>query len=306
MKYFIFRGCEGFGDRLQCLSQAIQYCFTSGRILVIDWRDHHWTQGEYHSIYEYLTIKNTKTIDIKNFIDNHYHKKLSIFNEEWRDKLLEENTMKYMYNEKMSLPEKNKILQKIIKKKVEDFAEDIVVYNGVFFRVWNTKFLNFITFSSKVYDVVDEVYKKTNIKKKKYICVHIRATSKNWRESKNINKRLSNRMHEKFPDQSKYFEYIHNQIKNIKGDLPTLIVSDCVETANEWVSTYGKGEVVSNINIETKNKSGIHLVDLNDNEKISKHELNLLCLRDFCLMVNAKEIVSDGISLYSNMAKKLK
>ncbi len=166
MKYFIFRGCEGFGDRLQCLSQAIQYCFTSGRILVIDWRDRHWTQEKCHSIYEYLTIKNIKTIDIKNFLDNHYHKKLSIFNEEWRDKISQENTMKYMYNEKMSLPGKNKILQKIIKKEVKDFAEDIVVYNGVFFRVWNKTFLNFITFSSKVYDLVEEVYKKTNIKKK--------------------------------------------------------------------------------------------------------------------------------------------
>lgn len=166
MKYFIFRGCEGFGDRLQCLSQAIQYCFISGRILVIDWRDHHWTQGKYHSIYEYLKIKKIKTIDIKNFIENHYHEKLSIFNEDWRDKMLEEKTMKYMYTENMCLPEKNRILQKIIKKEVEDFTQDIVVYNGVFFRVWNKKFLNFINFSKKVYDLVEEVYQKKNIKKK--------------------------------------------------------------------------------------------------------------------------------------------
>ena len=166
MKYFIFRGCEGFGDRLQCLSQAIQYCFISGRILVIDWRDRHWTQGKYRNIYEYLTIKNIKTIDIKNFINNHYHKKLSIFNEKWKDKILQENTMKYMYDKDLHLPENNKILQKIIKQEVEDFAEDIVVYNGVSFRVWSKKFLNFITFSKKVYDLVEEVYQTKSIKKK--------------------------------------------------------------------------------------------------------------------------------------------
>lgn len=166
MKYFIFRGCEGFGDRLQCLSQAIQYCFISGRILVIDWRDHHWTQGKYHSIYEYLTIKKIKTIDIKNFIENHYHEKLSIFNEKWKDKISKENTMRYMYEKDLRLPDQNKILQKIIKQEVEDFEEDIVVYNGVSFRVWDKKFLNFINFSRKVYDLVEEVYQKTNIKKK--------------------------------------------------------------------------------------------------------------------------------------------
>ncbi len=113
-------------------------------------------------------------------------------------------------------------------------------------------------------------------------------------------------MHEKFPDQSKYFEYIHDQVENIKEDLPVMVVSDCINTANEWISIYKKGEAVSNINIETQKKSGVHLVDLKDNKEISKHELNLLCLRDFCLMINAKEIVSDGISLYSNMAKRLK
>jgi len=113
-------------------------------------------------------------------------------------------------------------------------------------------------------------------------------------------------MHEKFPDQDKYFEHIHNQIEKIKENLPILIISDCIETANKWVSIYQKGEVVSNVNIKTKKESGIHLVDLSENKEISKHELNLLCLRDFCLMINAKEIVGDGISLYSNMAKKFK
>ena len=47
-------------------------------------------------------------------------------------------------------------------------------------------------------------------------------------------------MHEKFPDQSKYFEHIQNEIENIKENLPILIVSDCIKTANEWVSIYQK------------------------------------------------------------------
>lgn len=306
MKYFIFRGCEGFGDRLQCLSQAIQYCFFSNRILVVDWRDNHWMQGNHHSIHEYLKIKNVRTIDIKNFINNHYHEKLSVFNEKWKDKILQENTMKYMYRKDMCLPEKNKILQQIIRKEKQDFTEDIIVYNGVFFRVWNKKFFNFINFSKKVYDMTEQVYNDLNVKKKEYICIHIRATSKDWEVDKNINKRLGERIKFKFPDQSTYFDYLYKQTKKIKVNLPILIVSDCIETANEWVKIYKKGIVVGGPKIKTLKKTGIHLVDLAEYQDISKHELNLLCLRDFCLMVNAKTIVSDGMSLYSNMAKIFK
>ena len=303
MKYCVFRGCEGFGDRLQCLSQAIQYCVATNRILVIDWRDNHWTQEKYHSIYEYIQIKNIKTIDIRRFLSKHYNENLSIFNEEWRYKLSDKNTMKYMYNEKLNLPEKNKVLSKIIKKEKRDFEEDIVVYSGVFFRVWSKKFLKFINFSKKIYDMVEEVYNDLSVKKKEYICIHIRATSKDWNRDKNINKRLRERIKLKFPDKQKYFDYLYQQAKKIEVNLPILIVSDCIKTANEWVEIYKKGIIVGGAQIETLQKTGIHLVNLAEDGNISKHQLNLLCLRDFCIMANAKEIVSDGISLYSNMAK---
>ena len=44
MKFVIFKGFEGFGDRLQCLLQIIQYSNITNRILVIDWSDEHWSK----------------------------------------------------------------------------------------------------------------------------------------------------------------------------------------------------------------------------------------------------------------------
>ena len=43
LKFIVLKGMEGFGDRLQCLLQAIIYAQTTKRILVVDWSDFNWT-----------------------------------------------------------------------------------------------------------------------------------------------------------------------------------------------------------------------------------------------------------------------
>ena len=42
----VVKGHEGFADRLQVLSHAIQYCLKNGSEICVDWRDSHWGQGE--------------------------------------------------------------------------------------------------------------------------------------------------------------------------------------------------------------------------------------------------------------------
>ena len=44
MKFVLFKGVEGFGDRLQCLLYIIEYSIKTNRILIVDWNDIEWCQ----------------------------------------------------------------------------------------------------------------------------------------------------------------------------------------------------------------------------------------------------------------------
>ena len=62
-KYTLLKGCEGFGDRLQCLLQAIEYCKKTGRTLIVDWEDEHWCHEEGKGFDYYFSISGLKQID---------------------------------------------------------------------------------------------------------------------------------------------------------------------------------------------------------------------------------------------------
>jgi hypothetical protein len=44
-RYLLAKAHVGFGDRLQCLSQAIHFATTHSRTLCIDWCDSIWSDG---------------------------------------------------------------------------------------------------------------------------------------------------------------------------------------------------------------------------------------------------------------------
>ena len=55
-KFVLFKGMEGFADRLQCLLQIIKYSIATDRTLVIDWRDEDWTHNIQEPINTYFEL----------------------------------------------------------------------------------------------------------------------------------------------------------------------------------------------------------------------------------------------------------
>lgn len=306
MKYCVLKGIEGFGDRLQCLLYALQYCDVSKRQLVIDWRDKHWTQGTYIPIENFLKIKNIPTMDIQYFLSQKYKKNLTISNKNWNNLIDDDGFAKYIYNKKFKLEGNNKILDDIINQKIKDFSEDIVVYPGVGFRRYNQVYTKYIEFSNEIHQLVQGIYQEHNLIEGDYICIHIRATSKNWKQKKNMNHTLSRRMDLLFPSEEKYLELLYRRFNKIQEPKPVIIVYDCISTAKKWIDKHKDAILIHNQSIETQKQSGIHIVNFNAKDAMYKCKLNMLCLRDFCLMKNSKHIISDQISLFSKMANFFK
>ena len=57
-KFVLLKGMEGFGDRLQCLLQAILYAKSTKRILVVDWSDESWTHDKKINSDKFTTSDN--------------------------------------------------------------------------------------------------------------------------------------------------------------------------------------------------------------------------------------------------------
>jgi len=159
-----------------------------------------------------------------------------------------------------------------------------------------------IFFNYAVYNLFHKVFGSLNIEKNKYICIHIRATSKNWENDKKIHKNLQKKIDAKYSTEQKYFIHIDEQLKKINEELPILIVSDCMDTAKRWVLRNKKGVIIENERIKTNQKSGIHLINCNHLGDSYKYNLNMLCLRDFLIMKHSKYLIWDHVSLYSRMA----
>jgi hypothetical protein len=63
-KYLILKGCEGLGNRLYCLCNAIEYCQRNNRTILVDWSD------RFSFISDYDCLKEIKSIYPQNYFQN--------------------------------------------------------------------------------------------------------------------------------------------------------------------------------------------------------------------------------------------
>ena len=64
LKFVVLKGIEGFGDRLQCMLEAITYAKTTKRILVLDWRDSSWSHEARTNSDFYFKINNVDQFSV--------------------------------------------------------------------------------------------------------------------------------------------------------------------------------------------------------------------------------------------------
>jgi len=305
MKYCILKGIEGWGDRLQCLLQAIEYCEKTKRTLIIDWRDTNWQQDRSDHIINYFSIKNINTQSIENFCIN--EKKIdSIVPDSWRDEIYNSDYQRFIYKKKYHHENQNLKITEICKNQKKDFPENIVVYCGIKARSFKFKYFKYIDFSKEIKDQIEKTMNEYKLMKYQYNCIHLRNRSKHWFGVNLNNKRLKQRIKDKFAYKIDYFEFLQKKHKALNSNLPTIIISDEITQSKIFNKNYYNNELIEIRASEEKAKNlcGTHKILLKD--KKQKHIINVQALVDFHLMIYSKNIINDEISLFSNMAKSIK
>ena len=304
-KYLVIKSIEGFGDRLECLLQAIGYCNATGRTLVLDWRDPDWYHDESNAIENYLSIRKIPTVPIEQFIEIYDEQSMSVYPSRWSgDKLVTDAYHKFIYNRSFHIPQGNDMLYKISRQQSPDYTEQVVVYPGVRNRSWKYKCMEQIAFTDTILDAVAEIRKHN---RGRYNALHMRAGTKQWMSGFHPIKKLNNKLVEKYPNKISYIRYLHYQLAKIDptNKLPLLICSDSETLVEDWLLQTNVGEYISTTHCDLMS-TGTHKIPKNKLKLATKHQLNIETLRDFIILCDARHVISDEVSTFSQMAKRCK
>lgn len=303
-KYIILKGAEGFGDRLQCLLQAIGYCIKTKRTLVVDWRDPDWYHDETNRVDRYMNISGVDTMTIEQFRDQiKEYQNMSVVPSRWSgDMLLNPEFHKHMYNSEYHLEPSNNVLFDISNGRRPDFDEQIVVSPGVKERSWHYEYSKNLQFSECVRSAVESV--KTP-DKKQYNVLHMRGGTQQWLGGHHPILEVRKKLKDMYPNMASYVRYLHYSLsKEDPGDqLPLLICSDNKQLIDEWLSVTNIGRPINTTPCDVIS-SGTHKIHKNQLNHTTKHQLNVELLRDFIIMCNAKHVIHDEVSTFSSMASK--
>lgn len=120
-KYLVTKGWEGFCDRLQALSWAIDLSMKFNRILYVDWTDRIWSRdGE--NFYTYFRLDGVESVDSPKKLP----KNPEVWPRFWR-KILTNPLDDYIY-----------AIRDEVDLDLEGFHfEDVWVHSGIGFRRWN-------------------------------------------------------------------------------------------------------------------------------------------------------------------------
>ena len=156
-KYLISKGWEGFGDRIQCLSNCIVMSQRYNRTLYVDWTDNIWSEG----FYNYFHFDNIEYVSLLQDVP----KQLSVYPHFWQHKLmLPANS--WMYDMKDQLV--------FEPSKTYNF-EDVWVHSGIGYREFNMiQLAKHMRINS---DIVPLVYTEPITE---LPVVHLRGTDRNF------------------------------------------------------------------------------------------------------------------------------
>ena len=86
------------------------------------------------------------------------------------------------------------------------------------------------------------------------------------------------------------------------------LLSDSKQLCSRWKARFGKGRQIEDTFNDFFVDSGTHKISeaelLEVNASITKERLNFEMLRDFNVMLNARNVIGDGVSFFSKMATK--
>jgi len=316
MRFVIFKGTQGFGDRLQCLLQVIRYARATNRFLVLDWRDSDWTHDLSINTNYYFDLKNVPTFGIDEFFAYYAAHKhaLRVFPNIWRDELESPLYTNWIYNKAYWTDPENELLDFIATFQRQDVDAEVVVYCGVGKRSFTYADAGAIQPARWIEDRIRDDFTKWALKARQYGVIHLRGGSKSWAGGYVPLRDLREKINTLWPSQESYLESIYSAYKTVPTALPdldksfrTVLLSDSSQLCEAWRQKYGMGEVLETYNKKVA-ESGLHKLSKAELQEITpslnKVEMNYQLLRDFTLMLNARFTVGDGVSLFSEMAQK--
>ncbi len=313
LRFVVLKGVQGFGDRLQCLLQAIRYAEISRRHLVIDWRDPDWTHDTEQALHTYFSVEGVATFGLREFKaywHAHAHA-LSVHPRSWAPVLTEADYPSWIYNDIFSLPGNNAQLNDICTYKAADYEADVVVYPGVGMRTFTYSDLDKIRLSHWVKERIQAFAKAHELTSGNYDAIHLRGGSKAWCGGQVPLQSLDASIRERWPDRNAYLDELWRSYQDVTRDLaarPLLLISDHGPLAEAWQERFHCGRALPNLAGHLLRESGTHKLSAEDfggdAMGASKEELTIECLRDFVLMLHARKVVGDGVSLFSSMAER--
>jgi len=318
MRFVILKGVEGFGDRLQCLLQAIRYCKTTHRCLVLDWRDSDWTHDQSIPFEYYFQLVGLHSISFSHFIEFWLSQgALSVFPEAWAARLTESGFESFIRDPDYALPDNGACIDVIATGTVPDFDADVVVYPGIGPRAFDCADVVHIKPQDCILQSIQRLVDQFQLEVDQYDLIHLRGGTKVWAGGSLEERSPDREKHEQWAGPDHYLREIYDVLCLLnqgKESLPLYILTDTPCMAEWWINRFGHATLLPNSAHGLMQGSGLHKLDdaslaayptLNCKE-LSKVDLNIEAIRDFVIMNNCRSLVGDGLSLFSLMAYGLK
>ena len=315
-QYVVFKGVEGFADRLQCLLQVIAYAKKTSRILVVDWRDADWQHDPSGVLSDFFVLEGLNSLPIHTFLNRIAEGRmpLSVYPDAWSEMLKTTDFPDFCRDDQYKLPENSKSIQAICEGKRQDFKADVVVYAGIGERTYEYKLAKHLVLATAIKHRIEESAAHLSKQQRNYDVVDLRGGSKTWMGGFVADSSPVKNQHEQWADVDAYLSPIWDVYQHLlslnPGDRPLFILSDTPLMIEAWKERYGCGIAMDNSVPGVLSESGIHKLEPGTLARIgsglTKAELNYECLRDFVVMMNSRVLVGDGVSLFSFMAFQLK
>jgi hypothetical protein len=183
-----------------------------------------------------------------------------------------------------------------------------VVCPGVGKRTFSYSDCNAIILAPWLAERISGFARENGLKRGRYDVVHLRGGSKSWAGGAVPLRSLDERIKKAWPTRESYLSDMESKYKTKIGSsepLEVVLITDSGQLGRDWADNLGLGRTLPTHN-ERLRESGTHKLtkDQLGGLGLKKEDLNYEALRDFCVMLNARHVVGDGMSVFSKMGDR--
>jgi hypothetical protein len=283
--------------------------------LVIDWRDEEWSHDGCLTFDHYFELdKSVNYFPLAAFLEFYRMQgaSMSVFPKFWQNYMLDTNIRNYVYKDIFRTQDHGKIFNDIADFKLDDFEDNIIVYAGTGFRAFTYGDFSSIKPNWWLSKGIRTLANDFSLMRGAYNAIHLRAGSKKWAGGKVRVEELATKLSQQFPDQATYLKKMRDayesKCRRDSNVIPLIVLSDSASLAKAWLDMTGIGTYLKHRMDNLTVASGIHEANSASLEVlgVDKFYVNLEAIFHFAVLLNARNVVYDGMSLFSKMADSCK